>query len=272
MGMHSTTARNGDTVKYFICSTYRKSRRKQCHANSFRTSKADNAIAQLLDTVKDRIDKLTDNRLLETLRKEEWARQSELGKVMHEIVTGEFGEEITITGLSYEEAAQDPTRVGLWLWNQALEAYSQRHDSEGQQGRERLAAIDAELNTIAQALKRGIPSQTVLDALNQDMLALEYEKSKLQTALVPLTAKADTLQAQLHAIKRTIVQNQERDIARLLESCLERVEVVFEGEYKNGCERPLSFRFVPRTGNPVLSEAMEFDSTRMGTDSWRRPG
>ena len=274
MGLHATVRRNGETVKYYICQTYRNTRRKQCHANSFRTSKVDNAIIELLATVKDRVEKLTDSRLVATLQKEEWAASSELGKLMCQIVQQQLGKLSLYPLISEGEAisaVQEPqqTTLATQLWQMALVYYQARFVKEGEQARERLIIIDAELDRITQAIMDGIPSQTVKDKLNQRMHALEHEKAKLQSTLVPLTAKAETLQARLHAIKRTIEQNQEMDIARLLDSFLERVEVVFEGDYKVGCERPISFRFVPRAGNPVMGEAMVLQSSPEGCVSSR---
>ena len=77
----------GYVKRYFVCGLYRRTIRKQCKANSIPFATFDNAIADLLIVVKDRIDALTmPSPQTSTLLKEEWAKSTELGRTLRTIL------------------------------------------------------------------------------------------------------------------------------------------------------------------------------------------
>lgn len=298
-----STMSRGRSKRYYVCGTYRKTQRKKCHANSVPWSKIDKAVDTLLATVRDRLTALTapERKVAETVLKEQWAKETELGRLIYRIVNVAFhgtdaellddetGPNDAIFDFVKERLAegQRPTagandkvgtfdeEKGEWVnWDLptyltwASEFYNQAFEAGVKDARAELDRIDAELQRIADAILGGIPSETVRRTLNARMAELELKKRELNPKLVPLTATAESLIDQLHAIRGTIEQSDSAAKAKLLDSFVDRVVPRFEGEAGSGRERPVTFEFVPKhAARNVLPEPMKICGTRTGKGS-----
>jgi DNA invertase Pin-like site-specific DNA recombinase len=285
-------------TRCFNCGTYRKHGRLKCYANTIGWDRIDNALENLLATVKDRIGSLTALNGSKGLLQEEWLKQTELGRILLEILCfymeGSIGKPKNRGQGKWEAVClEDPDSLINWLrvlgsrqaplpdaLQTAVDWYN-RHFAERSQGfQAEMEAIEAELGRIAQALAEGIPSQTVRQHLNNRMGQLEARKTELAPNFVPLTAQADAIRDQLRAVRQTIEKADRLDLARLLDSFIEAVYPIF-GPRKESSRGPLlGFRFEPRkttAARNILPEGvsidvMELGATRTGTGSSTPPG
>ena len=297
----------GRSKRYFICGTYRKSQRKKCRANSVPWSKIDRATETLLQTVRDRLTALTSEpKVAETVLKEKWAKETELGRLIYRIINiafhgtdSELLEDETerddslfdfvmgrleagkaLTGEANEEAGTFDEETGQWIgWDMptflswGFEFYNRAFDESVKDLRGELSEIDAELGRIAKAIMDGIPSETVRRSLNARMGELESRKRELEPKLVPLTGTAQTLIDQLHAIRETIEQTDSVAKAKLLDSFVERVIPHFQGDPIPGRERDIIFEFVPlHAARNVMPDPMKVRGDRTDRGSWLRSG
>jgi len=298
-----STMSRGKTKRYYICGTYRKTQRKKCRANSIPWSKIDQAVKTLLDTVRDRLAALTSEpKVAETVLKEQWAKETELGKLICRIVNAVFYNDDSevlddedapdanllefVKGRMSEgrhpgagangEAGTFDSEKGEWVsWdtatciNWAFEFYNRAFEKGATETRAELEAIDSELHRITDAILGGIPSETGRRNLNARMAALEAKKRELGPKLVPLTATAESLIEQLQAIRQTIEQSDSAAKAKLLDSFIDQVIPRFDGDAVAGKERSVTFEFVPKhAARNVMPEPMKIGSDRTGTDSW----
>jgi Resolvase, N terminal domain/Recombinase/Recombinase zinc beta ribbon domain len=283
----------GYIKRYFVCGLYRRTIRKQCKANSIPFATFDNAIADLLAVVKDRIDALTmPSPQTSTLLKEEWAKSTELGRTLRTILNyglrldvdqdfmteqGTLKPEKSPGALVRIQVDHDAKKVMFEslddLLTLAVAAYNLDFSKTRGGAQEKLADVEAELERIALALMGGIPSATVRTALDKRMVELEETKRELTSKLVPLTATAEVLREQLRAIRSLIDDASGNSLASLLDAFIERVNVAFEGEPVAGHSRPLALEFVPRnSATNVLSEPMKLFPIRTDRGSSRPPG
>jgi hypothetical protein len=290
----------GYMKRYFLCGTYRKTGRKQCHANSVPWSKLDHAVTTLLAIVRDRLDALaTEPKVAQTVLSEKWAKQTELGRIICRIVNQfMFGVDSECFDQEHDDGVIAWVREHLDQspslpeqsqpsnavkpsdsWDMAtclewsIEFYNKSFAENSGQLQKELAAIDGELDRIAQAIIEGIPSQTVRGRLNQRMAELEARKREISPRLVPLTETVQTLMGQLQSMQATLETANTAAKARLLDSFIDRVLVSFEGELVPGRGRDVVFEFQPKgTAREVMPQPMKLVGAPRGRGSWRRPG
>ena len=295
----------GYVKRYFVCGLYRRTIRKKCRPNSIPFSVFDDAIVQLLGTVKGRIDALTGaSSLTATLMNEEWAKRTELGRTLARVVNtaylgfdtdhdelGKIAQHLDACVEGGRSPMDEAPAVEVeefdgfpgikWASIRsmddyvkiAVETYNARFERESGGARAELAQIDQELDNIVTAISGGIPSPTVRDKLNTKMTALEERKRALTAKLVPLTLTVEALTDQLKAVRSMIDEVKGDALARVLDTFIDRVEVAFEGEPVRGHGRPVTLTFVPREGSvDVLTQPMKISPVRRGMGSWRRPG
>ena len=285
----------GYKKEYFICSTYRKSIRKKCHANSIPFDRFDEAIEELLATVQDRITALIDPAVNPTLLKEEWAKRSELGRILMSIVEQtypdglvrpehiaqaiesklgkqEFGQSNrTVVTIDHENKRIIFKKVDDLL-SLAIHTYNAQFNEQAGATKQELADVEEELGRIALAIMKGVPSATVEAALNKQMVLLEDRKKELTGKLLPLTTTAEQLTSQLAAIRETIDKAEGDKLTRLLDSFVESVHPRFEGEPIKGHARPLTLEFRPREqSSNVLGGGLDIALDRKGKGSSPRP-
>jgi DNA invertase Pin-like site-specific DNA recombinase len=303
-----STMSKGKTKRYYICGTYRKTQRKKCRANSIPWSKIDKAIETLLATVRDRLAALTtaEPKAAETVLKEKWAKETELGRLIYRIVNiafhqtdsellddesernenifefvkGQLAEGKHPTAGGNEKAGTFDEEKGEWIgWDMptflslAFEFYNRTFEESVKDLRKELGSIDAELARIAKAIMDGIPSETVRRTLNARMGELEGRKRELEPRLVPLTGTAQALIDQLHAIRETVEQTDTVAKAKLLDSFVERVVPHFQEDAGQRKERDVTFEFVPmHAARNVLPEPMKVRGDRTDRGSWPQRG
>jgi predicted site-specific integrase-resolvase len=258
----------GYCKRYFICGTYRKTGRKQCSANSIPWDKVDDATDCLLETVKDRLDQLSGAKPVSaTLLKQDWVKQSEIGRIFVQIVEEAGGDgQQRFLASSYvkntlkpesEEFPEAFEESMTKLLEKAVEVYSIKFRVSSSDAQDELESINAELDRIAQAIMDGVASKTVRDKLNARAAELEQKKTQLELKLVPLTTTLLGLLEQLEAIRKTIIEGTEADRAALLDAFLETVVPHFQGEATKGHGRDIEFEFRPKdSGRKFMPESM----------------
>ncbi len=289
----------GKRTRYYICSTYRKSIRTKCKANSVRWDDLDRATEELLSIVADRIDAVTSGDL-SGLQKDEWLQQTELGRIFARIYAYfETGQEDMDPDTDEEVAeyvrerlarGEDPkAEDGESFFNHdtqkwekspnvlemAFSFYESRFAEATEELRAEAADIDRQLETIADEIARGIASQTVRNRLNKKMVDLEARKAEIGPKLVPLTAQANAILDQLRTIRQTIEATDTLERAQLFDTFLKAVVPDFELRKGKGRQRGhrIAFTFVPReTAKKIMPEPMKISVSHTGRGSWTRPG
>jgi hypothetical protein len=261
--------RRGKKTRCFNCGTYRRFSRLQCHANTVGWDRLDSAIEALLETVKGRIDRFISDPV-KSLQEESWSKECELTKLLWSI--GEDLKSGTVEELA--DCLKPPPSPDVPLLDIVFQAYNRVHASRGEELRRELAGVEQELSHIGDLLLEGIPSQTVKKRLFDRMAKLERRKKEIEPLLVPLTARAGTLIEQLQAIRRTIETSERAEIARLLDSFIEKVVPRFDVEHVGPSRQRRailrSVEFIPRStevARSILPRAMEISATHTITSA-----
>lgn len=257
----------GRKTRCFNCGTYRRFSRVKCHANTVGWDRLDAALAELLRTVRGRIDRLVADPV-QTLREERWAKDCELTRVL------------ALVGKETVETAEGPAAAALLrpadpsrgILDQVFEVYESMHAARSDGLRAELAGVEEELDRIGRLLLEGIPSQTVKRKLFDRMAELEERKRAVEPLLVPATARARDLMHQVEAVRRTIDQAEQAAMGRLLDTFVEKAVPRFEVEHvgpKRTRRTSLrSVEFVPRetaAATSILPQTMEFGASRRDT-------
>jgi DNA invertase Pin-like site-specific DNA recombinase len=266
--------KRGKKTRCFNCGTYRRFSRLKCHANTVGWDRLDGAIEVLLETVKGRVDRFVSDPA-KALREEKWSKECEFTRLLcsigEELETGSRGE--------LAEYRKPPPSADTRILDIVFETYNRIHVRKTQDLRQELEDIDQELMRIGNVLLEGIPSQTVKKRLFDRMAELEARKKIVEPQLVPLTARAETVIAQMEAIRGTIEGTERVARAQMLDSFIEKVIPHFDVEYvgPNRRRRAVlrSVKFIPRESGAarnVLTEAMEIGAAHTDRDSSPRPG
>ena len=260
--------RVGQKKRCFVCGTYRKTIRTKCHANTVRWEMLDLATDELLAAVKDRIE-MVEQGNVEELQQAAWLKMTELGQTITTIINEVEAKPRKLNGKSVYLFFGDQGHNMLLL---AFDLYAKDAMENMQPLKEELADIERQLDTIADELAKGIPSQHVRNNLNNKMTKLEARKAELEPKLVPLTDKATAIIEQLTAIKETVVTANRLHRANLLGAFIEKVVPIFEiqEKCKDGKRRAYvrGFTFFPKEqASKVMPEAMKIGAIRTGTGS-----
>lgn len=271
--------KKGKRTRCFHCGTWRRTNRKKCFANTVPWHKLDALTDELLETVKDRIDMVTREDFA-SLRKQEWLQRTELGSLIMAIGERRAASGATLVPVlprgydGYEnEKPDDPADVA-GLLETVCKDYDRRFQSENAELAEQMRNVEGALDIIADQLMKEIPSETVRQKFNAEMIRLEKKKAEIAPRLVPLTARARTVLDQLGAIRETIVSADTAQRAALLDTFLEAVFPVFEvlQTKKGRVANMIGARFESRgSASKVLPKAMEIRFSRTDTGSWPRP-
>jgi hypothetical protein len=265
--------KRGKKTRCFNCSSYRRFSRLRCHANTVGWDRLDSAIETLLETVKSRIDRFIADPV-KSLQEESWSKECELTKLLCSI------DEDLKSGIQEELAdfLKPPPSPDAPILDLVFKAYNRVYAGRTEELRRELDGIDQELSHIGDLLLEGIPSQTVKKRLYDRMGTLERRKQEVEPLLVPLTARAETLIEQLRAIRRTVESSERAEIARLLDTFIEKVVPRFDVEHVGPSRQRRAIlralEFIPRStevARNILPQAMEIGASHRGTGSWRRP-
>jgi DNA invertase Pin-like site-specific DNA recombinase/DNA-binding transcriptional MerR regulator len=264
--------KRGQKTRCFNCGTYRRFSRTKCHANTVGWDRLDAAVAELMEVVKGRIDRLASDPL-KTLQEESWAKNCELTRAMETVFAATAGGPPEVVA----ELCR-PCDPDVPILDQVVAIYNRMH--AGQTGPLRVEYEDAEreLRRIGDLLIEGVPSQTVRKQLNARMSELEGKKQAIGTRLTPLTLRVDSLREQLAAVRRTIEQSEKAAVAKVLDQFVEkaipRFEVLEVGRSKSRRAILKSVEFFPKqteAARNILPHAMELCGAHRGTGSSPRP-
>lgn len=285
----------------FVCGTYRKTIRTQCHANTVAWDKLDDATDELLKMVADRIDTVKRGDI-SSLEKSEWLKKSELGQNILNVVYAVLGKgkfpggggtsalhgyltqklqdetEFTLEKIELEDGVLDnPDAPNVFRW--AFDAYDREFDAAAQSLKAELQTINEELDAIADELPvQRKKNPAFADRLDKKAGKLEGRRKEIEPQLVPMTEQARATMEQLQSIRETIKTADKLKLALLLDSFIEKVYPVFDVKKTKSKTKPrrteiIGFRFVPRaTAKKLLSEEMEIRYNRTGTGSLRKRG
>lgn len=260
--------KRGQKTRCFNCGTYRRFSRSRCHANTVGWDRLDAAVAELLDVVKGRIDRLAADPL-KTLQEESWTKNCELTRAMEAVFAA-------MAGGTPEVAAElcRPADPDVPILDQIVAAYNRMHAGQTAPLRAEYEEAERELRRIGDLLIEGVPSQTVRKQLNTRMSELEDRKQEIGARLTPLTLRVDSLREQLAAVRRTIEQSEKAAVAKVLDQFVEKViprfEVLKVGRSKSRRAILKSVEFIPKqteAARNVLPNAMELCATRTDTGS-----
>jgi hypothetical protein len=264
----------GKKTRCFNCGTYRRTSRIQCHANSVGWDRLDSAVAVLLETVKDRIDRFVSDPL-KALQEENWSKECELTRTLLSI--GKALQSGNLEDLA--DYLAPPPSPDASILDIVFTTYNRVHARRTQELQQEKDAIEQELLRIGNLLLEGIPSQTVKRQLFDRMAVLEARKKTIEPQLAPFTAQAQTVIEELKGIRRTIESTETAAKARLLDSFVEKVIPHFDvqevGPQKKRRTRLRSVGFIPRQteeARSVLPEAMEIGARHTDRGSSPPPG
>lgn len=262
-----------------------------CYANTVAWAKLDAATNELLLQVADRIDAVEKGDL-SRLQNEAWLRETDLGRIIDEIVSkteqilnshtetkrlSEFLGIPIVKGFSLQSnldhALDSPKGETIRpLLEIAFAIYGRQFEAEAARLRVELRAVEDELEGIALELPKQRSKPTIYERLERRAHELEIRKVEIEPRTIPLTVKARAILDQLAAIKRTIRDTEKARKGALLDIFLDRVIPIFEvkevGAKKSRRAIVKGFKFFPKKGmENVMPQAMEFCDSRTGTDS-----
>ena len=281
-------------TRCFHCGTWRKTTRTTCYANTVAWAKLDAATDELLLKVADRIGAVEQGDLTR-LQNESWLRESDLGKIIDEVVAkaeAHLNSPKELTRLSkflgipilkgptlvsdLSDATEAPNGTAVRpLLEMAFAVYGRHFEAEAVTLREELQATVEELEGIALELPKQRNKATIYNRLERRAQELELRKAEIEPRTVPLTAKARTIIQQLAAIKKTIQDTDKARKGELLDTFIERVIPIFEVKNcRDNVRRAYvkGFRFIPKKeAGSIMPQAMEIGDSRKGTGSSPRP-
>ena len=281
-------------TRCFHCGTWRKTIRTSCYANTVSWAKLDAAVDELMLTVADRIGAVEQGDVTR-LQNEAWLRETELGKVIDDVVAKaeahlnsptELKRLSSILGIpvlegpkltsDLDNASEAPRGTAVRpLLEIAFAVYGRHFEAEAITLREELQVIVEELEGIALELPKQRNKPTIYNRLERRAQELESRKGEIEPRTVPLTDKARAIIKQLAAIKKTIRDTDKSRKGELLDTFIEQVIPIFDVKIcKDEVRRAYvkGFQFIPKkeAGN-IMPQAMEIGNSRTDTDSSRPP-
>jgi Recombinase zinc beta ribbon domain/Resolvase, N terminal domain len=274
----------------FVCGSYRKSIRTQCHPNTVSFELLEMATNELLQAVADRI-QVVQSGDTDVLTEAEWLKKTELGRqmvaVMDQWVEGSdryndihkktmkvvFSDVISDLVRSPENDVAELYET----YTPCFEEYDRKYEATVAELRVELASLQEKLEAITDLMLSQRKSPTIMQKLEGDAARLEARKKEIEPQLSPMTAKVRATLVQLENIRQTISAADKLKTAQLLDSFVERVVPIFDvqqvGPNKTRRTKVVGFSFHPReSARHVLSEVMKIEFAHTDRDSSTRPG
>lgn len=277
------TLRNGDSVEYFICSTYTRSRNRDCRANSVAHRFLDECTDQLLKQVQSElmqigecsVDVEGESKILGTAM---------LSLAVDIVLEAEI--EVVVTGESCSKTVEADKTLILDLISemsrkelsvlvgQCITAYEQKFESQTETNKVRIQEIEQEIDKLGDLLET-TPSAQLKKRWNDKLRSLEEEKLSLKSTpnlvqqFYSFIEHAKALSDRLMELKRT----REGELwSMLLETVVPIMEIQ---ELSNGKSRTKfkGARFVPKsTATELVGDALEISCNRRGTELFKLLG
>ena len=255
------TMRNGDTVEYFICSTYTRSRNRECRANSVAHRFLDECAEKLFADIQSRLSDYPQSEL-DGLSEQELTPTAIF--IANAAETDLVQEMARQSGLDREEFQDDESFYG-----NAMLVYLRQWKARQSERLARIAEIEAEIDRVGDLIET-TPSAQLAERWNKKLLNLEGEKRKLSgepnivEQLIMLFEHAKALGTRLLEMKRSRA-------GELWACFLDSVVPIMKLEkLNNGKTRTKvqGFRFVPKeSASEVFGHALEIGCTRKDKDS-----
>ena len=274
----------GDTrIMYFICSTYVKTRRNECRANSVQWKYLDAASEQVMERVKGELaelsalstEQLSSDGLLK-LMVEHSANFRLIGKLFCEMLeeTGRDSFEcpVDIFEAPVEMIREHKAEIGA-AFKVVYDDYLRKHEISDAKRRGRIAEIEGELDTLADLAKEA-PTERQRKRFWSESSELDEEIKRLEQGSASLFDKLASILDHGKALARTIEEMEAVKDAELWRVFVERIVPVFKRrDCKDGIQRSYveAFQFEPKeSATDVLPAVMEIPHTRKGKDLTRQ--
>jgi hypothetical protein len=282
MDIHSSAAKGKDNpIRYFICSTYVRTRRKECRANSVMWKHLNAASIQMLDQAKEKLKalgKLPVNNL-------------DMGRILAEerllwpVIGRVFCDMMRALGRTHFDAPVNPWTDPIEdvlahkaelkaAFNEVYRAYQNHHQKSSGTSGKRVAEIEAEIDQLG-TIAAETPSERQRQSYWQRTSELEAELTRLQSVSVSLLDRLASLVEQAQRLLQRLGQMQTAKDSQLFRVFLSKIVPRFKRiKCKDGIERSYveGFQFVPKDSlSDAVGGVMEILDTRRGKDSLLRP-
>lgn len=271
----------GKCIRYFICSTYVKTRRRKCRANSVQWKYLDNAAEQALSMAMEKLKALgklpTENLDMGKVLSEERQLWPVIGRVFCDMLVAldrtHFEFPVDPWNDPIEEVLAHKVEIGA-AFGEVYRAYLKHHEEASGDSQKRITVIEAELDRLADVAVE-TPSERQRKRYWQQTSELEVELQQLQADSVSLVHRLSSLINQAKGLHSRLDQLRSANDAQLFRVFLEKIVPQFKRkDCKDGIQRSYveSFQFVPKESlADTIGGVMEVLGNRTDTDSWPRP-
>ena len=269
------TKRDGTRQQYYICSTYMKSRNKECRANSVSVDKLDKAADEVLSKVKTKLSALAaiDFSTTKKLQKSLQAAAALAGRNMLDWllqILSALPDDLQVD----MPADFDPTsrseknmQAACSVLPKILALYEEQYSANDQQAR--IAEIDHEIEKIGD-LMEAAQSPTLAKRWVATLQKLEQEKTLLTSQQDNLAQQFRQQAAQASDLLTRLEELETSEVSTLWRTFLQKViPIMHLVEMRNGKTRTnvQGFNFVPKNAiDSTISDALVFQSVRKGRD------
>lgn len=257
------TNRQGETVYYFTCGLYSRTRHKECRANSVAHTVLDKAAADVLNRVESAIS-LEPSKAIDALENKMSESLSPLAQAWNEMRSNvpKRIQPLKLEGTNaYQQFVEWERRI--------IEAYEAGEAKRNKQATKRIAEIDARINELGDTIER-VTSPTLKSRWNAELDQLEAEKRELQQGTQSALDRYRAIDGQRGSLLRRIQDLRKNHEAELWEQFVGRVEPVLNVQtLSNGKDRSkvVGFRFTPRnTASELVGSVLEIDCNRKDKD------
>lgn len=281
MDIHSSAAKGKDhPIRYFICSTYVRTRRKECRANSVMWRHLDAASDQVLERSKEKLKALgmmpVNNLDLGKILSEERLLWPVIGRVFCDMLRAlgrtHFYTPVDPWNDSLEDVLAHKAEVKA-AFNEVYQAYQSHHEKMSGTSGNRIAEIESEIDRLG-TVAAETPSERQRQRYWQQTSELEAELARIRLGSVSLVDRLASMVRQANGLLQRLNQMQTANNAQLFRVFLAKIVPRFKRiECKDGIERSYveGFQFVPKESlTDAIGGVMEIQDTRTGTDSSRR--
>lgn len=279
MDIHSSQSK-GKRVRYFICSTYVRSRRVSCKANSVKWKYLDQAASIAFKNFKDKLEVVESFRhfdlstnLFESLSQAYQNNCNSYIKLFFEMAR-EVGIDTIYCDINPMTAPIDEVIANKDAISEAFypvyDAFFRKHEMEDAKRQSKIKELEQELDRLADCAVQA-PSKRQRDRLWEKSVAVEKRIESLQNGHSKLMERMETLIEQAQTLRESISKESVFQDAQLWQSLVESITPIWRENPKPREPRVAGFVFKPQT---ELKDsgigAMEILLDRRGRDSSRR--
>jgi regulator of replication initiation timing len=267
---------NDNPIRYFICSTYVKTRRRKCRANSVQWKYLDAAAEEALSQAMGKLEALgklpSDNLDIGKVLSEERRLWPVIGRVFHDMLAAlgrtHFNVPVDPWNDPIEEVVAHKKELKA-AFNEVYRSYQTHHRNATADHVERIKAIETELDRLAD-LAQETPSERQRKRYWQKSTELEAELDQLQAGTVSLVDRLSSLVHQANALHSRLDHLRSANDSQLFRVFLEKIVPQFKRkDCKDGIQRSYveGFQFVPKESlSDAIGGVMEVCDSRRDRD------